>query len=418
MRWFCIAALVLAGASGSTAQSPGAEAPAANVNGRYIVESVDIVGIERSEISRGLRDEMRALVGYNLDDEKVDRLLDRLLHDFPDYYVTRRVTRGETPGRVKLVFEMEWAGRKDRFDLGAPRAVYNSRLGWTGELEGTVRLKDHEFSASVLSDNEQLIDRFAGITASYENRRPGTTKANIAFYFEDFHAIWNSATLAALDRHPGMPRAYRARRNFQPVVTVLPARGLSVSAGASFQSLEQQLPAAQPESANAVIGTLRYDRLLESSGPDSHRLGAGYSLRAATHSLGSDYVYARHAWDLAWAMWHGPHRVDAAFEAGVIAGTAPLFERFVLGNSTTLRGWNKLDVAPLGGSRAAHGSVEYRYRVLRVFYDTGAVWSRNDDPSLKHSTGGGLQLGEFAILVAFPLKSGRATPVFMAGLNL
>ena len=59
MRWFCIIALVLAGATGSTAQTPGAEELAANVNGRYIVESVDIVGIEPSQISSGLRDEMR-----------------------------------------------------------------------------------------------------------------------------------------------------------------------------------------------------------------------------------------------------------------------------------------------------------------------------------------------------------------------
>ena len=33
--------------------------------------------------------------------------------------------------------------------------------------------------------------------------------------------------------------------------------------------------------------------------------------------------------------------------AGVLTGTAPLFERFSLGNTTTLRGWNKYDLAPL-----------------------------------------------------------------------
>ena len=34
--------------------------------------------------------------------------------------------------------------------------------------------------------------------------------------------------------------------------------------------------------------------------------------------------------------------------------TAPLFERFSLGNTYTLRGWNKFDVAPLGGALADH----------------------------------------------------------------
>ena len=37
--------------------------------------------------------------------------------------------------------------------------------------------------------------------------------------------------------------------------------------------------------------------------------------------------------------------------AGFITGRAPLFERFVLGNGTTLRGWNKFQLDPLGGSR-------------------------------------------------------------------
>ena len=407
---------------GAAAQLPD-EAPV-NVNGRYIVESVDITGVEGSSISRSLRDDMRSLVGFRLDEEKIGRLIDHILRDFPDYYITRKVTRGESPGRVRLVFELEWAGRKDRFDLGAPRAVYSSRLGWTGEVEGTVRAKDNEFSASVLSDNEQLIDRFAGITAHYRNVKPGTSKVRLGFDFEDFHAIWNSATLAAVEAHPEEAGIYRARRNFQPGVTVLPIHGLTVGAGASFQRLEPQpapgLPytAAQPESANAVIGTLRYDRRLESSGPNSHRLGAGYSLRAAAHVLGSDYVYARHAWDFAYAMWHGPHRVDVAFGAGILNGRAPLYERFVLGNSRTLRGWTKYEVAPLGGARVVYESVEYRYRVLRVFYDAGAAWSRGQDPSAKHSVGGGFQLGEFAMLVAFPLRNGHVTPVFMAGLNL
>ena len=59
-----------------------------------------------------------------------------------------------------------------------------------------------------------------------------------------------------------------------------------------------------------------------------------------------------------------------------ISGRAPLFERFVLGTSSTLRGWNKFDIDPLGGDRMVHNTLEYRYRMLEVFYDTGAVWNR------------------------------------------
>ena len=51
--------------------------------------------------------------------------------------------------------------------------------------------------------------------------------------------------------------------------------------------------------------------------------------------------------------------------AGGITGEAPLFERFTLGDSSTLRGWDKYDIAPAGGDRVGHLSVEYRQSRLR-----------------------------------------------------
>ena len=60
--------------------------------------------------------------------------------------------------------------------------------------------------------------------------------------------------------------------------------------------------------------------------------------------------------------------------AGGISGDAPLFERFSLGDSRTLRGWDKYDIAPAGGDRMFHTSLEYRYRGLALFLDSGSVW--------------------------------------------
>jgi hypothetical protein len=407
MKHLLIAALFAAGCA--------AQERDVNVNGRYTVESVDVVGIERASLSRTLRQEMQSLVGDRFDEERIDRVLRRLVRDFPDHEITRKVSRGATPGQVKIVFEMDLAGRRDRFDLAMPRGLYHSRSGWSGELEATVRVKTNDFTFGILSDGDRLLERFAGITARYENHHLGTPRARLAFDFESFHQIWNRATLQA---DPGWREIYRTRQNFQPAVTFTLVRGLKATAGTSFQRFQKQFPAAHTESANAVIGTLRYERSLESSGPNTHRLGAGYGLRAATRSLDSDYVYARHTFDADYALWRGPNKLSLRFTAGTLGGAAPLFERFVLGNSTTLRGWNKYDVAPLGGARAVHNSVDYRYRTFRVFYDTGAVWSKGQDASAKHSAGLGLQIGDFAMLVAFPMKSGRAVPVFMAGLNL
>ena len=65
--------------------------------------------------------------------------------------------------------------------------------------------------------------------------------------------------------------------------------------------------------------------------------------------------------------------------AGHICGTAPLFERFTLGDSTTLRGWNKYEVAPAGGDSMFHVSGEYRYRGLAIFTDVGSVWDQRSE---------------------------------------
>jgi len=102
---------------------------------------------------------------------------------------------------------------------------------------------------------------------------------------------------------------------------------------------------------------------------------------------------------------------------GVLTGRAPLFERFVLGNSSTLRGWNKYDLDPLGGNRMVHNSVEYRYGVLEAFYDAGAIWDRGETATLRHSVGVGLRQGLFSLAIAFPIRDGHIDPIFMVGMN-
>ena len=74
--------------------------------------------------------------------------------------------------------------------------------------------------------------------------------------------------------------------------------------------------------------------------------------------------------------------------AGGINGEAPLFERFSLGDSRTLRGWNKYDIAPAGGDRMFHASLEYRYRMLAMFLDSGSVWDTGDERRVRFSTQG------------------------------
>jgi outer membrane protein assembly factor BamA len=119
-------------------------------------------------------------------------------------------------------------------------------------------------------------------------------------------------------------------------------------------------------------------------------------------------------------------------QAGRISGAAPLFERFSLGNAQTLRGWNKFDVAPLGGDRMAHGSVELGFDVFSIFYDAGSVWNQGSPIRVRHAVGFGLRSRTFGlgwtntgrsnreddwfITLGFPVEAASIRrPLFMMG---
>ena len=104
--------------------------------------------------------------------------------------------------------------------------------------------------------------------------------------------------------------------------------------------------------------------------------------------------------------------------AGGMTGQAPLFERFTLGDSRTLRGWNKYDIAPLGGDRLIYSSVEYRYRGLTLFFDAGSVWDTADQRRFRVSTGFGLHAGPAFVVVGFPLNTDHVTAITALGLRV
>jgi outer membrane translocation and assembly module TamA len=152
-------------------------------------------------------------------------------------------------------------------------------------------------------------------------------------------------------------------------------------------------------------------------GTSDQALEADYDLRAGSHALASDFAYSRHRWGFRYRFTHGKHELVDDGWGGMLFGQAPLFERFVLGNSTSLRGWNKFDLDPLGGNRVVHNSVEYHYGVFQVFCDSGAIWDNGQSPVARSSAGVGLRQGIFSLALAFPLREGRVDPVFMVGMN-
>ncbi len=93
----------------------------------------------------------------------------------------------------------------------------------------------------------------------------------------------------------------------------------------------------------------------------------------------------------------------------------------VLGSSSTLRGWDRYAIDPLGGTRIVHNSLTWGYQLgegtAEVFYDAGAFWNGSRPSPLRHSLGARYRQGIFFMTMAFPVIEGRIAPVFMAGMN-
>jgi len=390
-----------------------------NVNSRYTVERVSISGKLSSRVSAELRRELDSVVGQKLDHGRLDRLAARIRHDLRVQNVGVRVHRGDQPDHVTVEFDVQ-SGRHQGFDVNVPKFAYHSTQGFTAAGQATTTIRKTALTFGVLSDGDELVERFSGVQARVERESLGTRRLRAGFEFDSYQEQWNGSTVAALANEPGVPGLYRTRQNFQPSLTVVLAPALTWTFGVGVQQLEMEGPGARTESANSANSTLRFHTSWEDTGTNRQVLDAGYSLRAATRALASDFVYVRHAAKVRYEAVKGHNEVTVEFTAGGLTGRAPLFERFVLGNASTLRGWNKFELDPLGGDRAVHGAVDYRYRRLTVFYDTGVLWNGPVNTGEKHGAGFGFRSeGKegFLLAVAFPLRSGHVDPVFIAGFN-
>jgi len=421
MRFVWLGRMVAAGLLCAGAPRAGTQDSEFNVNNRYVVETVvvsgdgwstDVTADRAGKISPPLRKDIVAIIGEKLNPETLDDLARRLRKEFHARAVEHRILRGKEPDCVQVVFDVQ--ARPTRFDVAIPKFLYQTGQGWSGAVEGTAVVNHNSVTLGLVSDGDELAERYSGITARYQNTRLGSDRVQFGFEYGTYHEKWDSGTVDAL--RASSPGTYRTRQFFEPVATFRVSKSLSLSAGASFESFEGQLPAAHTESANSATASLRYHRRTEGSG-SSQDFDAGYDLRLASRALASDLVYARDRWEFRYTRTQGKQMLIEDLTAGVIAGQAPMFERFVLGNTSTLRGWNKYDLDPLGGNRMIHNTVEYRYGVFQVFYDSGAVWDSGQGIEERNSAGVGIRQGAFSASIAFPLRDGHVDPIFMLGMN-
>lgn len=395
-----------------------------NVNSRYTIESVRFSGGD-VEISRPLRVEVNKIVGTKYDLLAIEDLADRIKSEMHFADVKINVTRGTTPDYVIVNFDVK--EQQQNFDLNVAKFVYDSKEGWNGDGSATVRYHDNAFTFGLVSDNDTLVERYAGIRAKFERKNVGTNRLQVRFEFDSYHTQWNGATLnqAALDQAPS-DEIYRTRQVFTPEATLEILPPLDYSFGVSFDRLGVPLSsfpvsgvaAAKTESSNAVVNTLRYHQRWGSAHDrQEQEANASYSMRAGTGLLDTDRTFTRHFLRALYRWRHGRHTVRTEFQAGRITGDAPLYERFVLGDSETLRGWSRFDLDPLGGSRVAYGSVGYEYGVVQAFYDMGAIWDVASQQKPHQSVGVGFKKECFQLAVAFPVGSGRMGPIFYAGMS-
>ena len=394
-------------------EPPNQETGPTNVNTRLIVESVQVSGRDSVKLSNPLRSDLDQVAGQKFDPPLLERLRDRIKQELRVPEVRMHVVKGGMPDHVVVNFEIG-AEREKHFALDLSRFLYHSKQGWSGQGHATVNIHENAFSFGMVSDGDRLNERYAGIEAGFERKHVGTDRLQLRFDFSSYHEQWNQATLieAAPDE------IYRTRTQFAPTATIVILEPLTVSFGVDFARYRLSLPVAKTESSNAVVSTLRYHQRWGSAGDrGEHDIRAAYSVRAGTHFLESDPVFARHEAAARYRFRRGHQDLSIGFLAGKISGLAPLFERFVLGNAETLRGWNKFDLDPLGASHVAHGSIDYVYRGFLAFYDTGAVWDRPEEREQKQSLGLGCRKSGFQLAVAFPVRTGVVSPVFYAGMN-
>lgn len=392
-----------------------------NVNQQYVIESVSISGVEvdgadSTHIPGALRDRLNSLVGARCDMNVLNELSDQLRRELHLRTVSQRLLKGSEPGRIRVNFEIE---RKEvSFDVAVPKILYHSEQKFSGELDGIARAGQSTFTLGAVSNGDDLTERFTGVTVRYDNSRIGTDRVRFGIEFDEFHEQWQPSTVAAGES--GGFNLYHARRNVAPHLTFVLARPLTVSVGTSFERMEAETPGGVDQSANAITADVRYNRDFEGAS-SREQVTATYSLREGLRGLGSDYGYTRHAMTFRYEIHSGKQMASEELFGGFIDGEAPLFERFVLGSSETLRGWDRYVIDPLGGTRVVHNSLTYGYQVregtAEVFYDAGALWDDIRQARLRHSVGVAYRQGIFVLTMAFPVVEGRIAPVFMAGMN-
>jgi hypothetical protein len=392
-----------------------------NINRRYIVEHAAITGVPEADLPQALLDDLGALAGQRLDSGEADRVQARIERDLSGYEFSRRIQRGSEVGRIRIVFE---ARKKEppawlRFEPLRSNYVYHSEQGGGAYLDLNIGNRNVRVTPFGAIDNaDDLVEEYSGFGVRFEATKLGTRRLGASLEWSRFDQDWRQSTLDAVALDASIPPLYQKRSTFTPLLKFAFSPEVSVAAGVSISELDSLFPSTGSQMANAAVVSIDFDRRWTDGSDATHRVVGSFGVRAGSRDLESDLTYTRYLGEGAYRFDFGRHHVQATGLAGGMTGQAPLFERFTLGDSRTLRGWDKYEIAPAGGDRVFHSSIEYRYTGLALFLDVGSVWDANTDRKLRVSAGFGFHGGPAFLVVGFPLNTDNVTAVVAVGLRI
>jgi outer membrane translocation and assembly module TamA len=268
----------------------------------------------------------------------------------------------------------------------------------------------------VRGNTDDLVEEYSGVGFRFQNRNAGSERIGVGIELSRYSQTWREQTVAAVALEPEL-LLYSRRVMVRPTASVALTRQVHVRGGLMATELTPLDADRSSTRINAaVFGAGLYYRP-EGSRHGFRKLDADVEFHQATEALASDLIYRRALGRARFELESDDSRFIADFRAGRITGSAPLFERFALGDTETLRGWNKYDLAPAGSDRMWHQSVEFRYESFAYFVDAGSLWNGGDDRRIRVSTGVGFHHDNAFVTLAFPLNADKVNATMLFGVR-
>lgn len=407
-----------------------------NINSKYIVEAVELQGIERSKISDDLWAAMQKMVGHPVDDAEADRLRDKLAEMFKKKgpHVRRSVVKGTMPQHVKIVYE---GHLQNSFGFSFSNSDYQSREKFSGAGSLSYAwMETTGIKIDAVNNSSELIERVAGFRYGYW---AGYKRVRATIAYSSFRAQWSNGTLSAAKAAGGGGDLYRLRDTLAPSVELKITPDFNITLGVMSTELQLQSPRLHFQSVRTATGKVSFSLPVSHAGKE--KLSTSYEIHVAGDTLNSDATYTRHVWTQGFGIWKwknppsdkffsfGLDRLAIDFREGRITGNAPMFERFSIGSSTAVTGWNKYEITPLGGTREAYGSVSLTGKYGIVSYENGAVWNNGQPKVLRKSVGTKIFLGTLLhapmplriimnmapVGMDIPLRGSHVRPIYTLG---